>query len=304
LIGIKVSDIRRPKMKLSSRSTGTVMNLGTILVHLDHSAHCAARIGFAATLARQHASHLIGLVPTGLYDGTIPADFIAGKDTDFIAASSDFLRVRAEGVAHTFRKLIEGPRSISCEVRLVDQPSVEAVIRHGRSSDLVIVGQSRRGDKDTMTAGDLPEQVTLHAGRPVLVVPLAKPSREFGRNVLVAWDGSREAAIALRDALPLLSRAADVVLLSLHRGQASKDPCEVLIPQTLAWLSRHGVKASVEQHVADDGFADALLSHAAHREVGLIVMGAYGHSRVRELVLGGVTRGILERSDVPVLMAH
>lgn len=280
------------------------MNLGTILVHLDHSEYCAARIGIAAKLARQHGSHLIGLVPTGLYDGTIPAEAIAGKDTDFIAASSDFMRVRAEGIAHTFRKLIEGVPSVSCEVRVVDLPSADAVIRHGRTSDLVIVGQPQRDGTDAMTAGDLPEQVLLDAGRPVLVVPCAKAAREFGRNVLVAWDGSREAAVALRDALPLLSKAASVALVRLCDDKVPKDDGDLLIPQTLAWLRRHGIEANLERHAAARGFADALLSHAAHKDAGLIVMGGYGHTRIRELVLGGVTREMFERMDVPVFMAH
>ncbi|WP_286668167.1 universal stress protein [Variovorax flavidus] len=280
------------------------MNLGTILVHLDHSEHCAARIELAATLARQHGSHLIGLVPTGLFDGTIPADAIAGKDADFIAASSDYLRVRAEGVARTFKKLIQGPRAVSCEVRLVDQPSVDAVVRHGRTSDLVIVGQTQRDDADAMTAGDLPAQAILHGGRPVLVVPPAETSRELGKNALVAWDGSREAAVATRDSLPLLSKAASVTLVSLYRREAPRSDGELLIPQTLAWLLRHGIEARSEQHVADGGIADALLSHAAGSDAGLIIVGGYGHARAREMVLGGVTRELLERMDVPVLMAH
>ncbi|MDM0065051.1 universal stress protein [Variovorax sp. J31P207] len=280
------------------------MKLGTILVHLDYSEHCAGRVGIAATLARQHGSHLIGLVPTGLYDGVIPAEAIAGKDTDFIAASADFLRVRAEGIAHTFRKLIEGAPSISSEVRLVDQPSVDAVVLHGRTSDLVIVGQSQPGDTDTTTARDLPEQVVLHAGRPVLVLPRAKCARELGKNVLVAWDGSREAAIALRDALLLLSKAASVALVSWRASAAPVDDSDLRIPQILAWLRRHGIEAKAVQHVASEGLADALLSHAAREDAGLVVMGGYGHTRIRELVLGSVTRGIFERMDVPILMAH
>lgn len=280
------------------------MKLGTILVHLDYSEHCNARVGIAATLARQHGSHLIGLVPTGLYDGVIPSEAIAGKDTDFIAASADFLRVRAEGIAHAFRKLIEGALPISSEVRVVDQPSVDAVVLHGRTSDLVIVGQSPPGDTDTTTARDLPQQVVLHAGRPVLVLPRAKCSRELGSHVLVAWDGSREAAIALRDALPLLSQAASVALVSWRTSAAPADDGDLRIPEILAWLRRHGIEANAEQQVAADGLADALLSHAAQEDAGLVVMGGYGHTRIRELVLGGVTRGIFQRMDVPILMAH
>jgi nucleotide-binding universal stress UspA family protein len=138
----------------------------------------------------------------------------------------------------------------------------------------------------------------------VLVVPRAKPLREFGRKVLVAWDGSREAAVALRDALPLLSKAASVAIVSLHAGAAPQDVGDLLIPQALAWLQRHGIQANATQHPAARGFAAALLSRAAQDEAGLIVMGGYGHTRIREWVLGGVTRAVLERMDVPILMAH
>ena len=102
----------------------------------------------------------------------------------------------------------------------------------------------------------------------------------------------------------MLSKAASVVLESLHRGAVPSNDGDLLIPQTLHWLLRHGIEASSDQHVVDGSFADALLALAEQKEAGLIVMGGYGHARIREMVLGGVTREILERMDVPVLMAH
>ncbi|MDM0107737.1 universal stress protein [Variovorax sp. J22R24] len=280
------------------------MNLGTILVHLDHSEHCAVRTGLAATLARQHGSHLIGLIPTGLYDGSIPAAAIAGKGSEFMAASADYLRARAEAVAHVFREQIQGDTPLSFDVRLVEEPSVDSVIRHGRTSDLVVVGQADRKEGDAMTSGSLPEQVVIHSGRPALIVPRKCHSREFAKNVLVGWDGTREAAMALRDSVPLLARAANVVLMSVTKPGETTEASSYLVPQTLAWLERHGVRAKAEEHAAATGITDLLLSGAARIDADLIVIGGYGHARVREIVLGGVTREILDRMSVPLLMAH
>jgi nucleotide-binding universal stress UspA family protein len=280
------------------------MNLGTILVHLDHSEHCVDRVRLAASMANVHGSHLVGLVPTGLYDGRIPADVIATDDTGFMAASADYLRTRAEAVAHVFRNEIRGAGPLSFDVRVVDEPSADAVIGHARCSDLVIVGQGEVAD--AMTAVDLPAQAVLHAGRPVLIVPRAQSSRKPPKKVLVAWDGSREAGMALRDALPLLSRASAVTLVSLYKGDEAEatDREALLIPQTIAWLQRHGVQAAVQQQAVRGSFADALLSSATRMEVDLVVMGAYGHARLREFVLGGVTHRMLSETSVPVLMAH
>jgi len=285
------------------------MNLGTILVHLDHTERCVARVEFAASLARTHGSHLVGLVPTGLQDGTAPVDADLMRSTEFIAASADCLRLRAEATAHVFRDLVRRPETLSYEVRLVDGEHVDAVIRHGHTSDLIIVGQGDHGglghDKTAdKIALDLPELAVLYSGRPVLIVPCTGHFRDVGRNVQVAWDGTREAAMALRDALPLFGEASRVKLISLRNEGQVQDPGTLCIPSTIAWLRRHGIAADAEQHLSAADFADALLSCAASSGVDLMVMGGYGHSRVRERVLGGVTREILARMNVPVLMTH
>ncbi len=283
------------------------MTLGTILVHLDHLERCTVRVEFAAALARLHGSHLVGLIPTGLYDDRLPGSASAGApgDAGALAAATDYLRVRAEAIAHVFRDCIRGPGALSYDVRVVDELAVDAVIRHGRSSDLVIVGQADGDDEaDALTDWHLPQQVVLQAGRPILIVPRAGPAPRAARRVLVAWDGTREAAVALRDALPLLARASQVTLVSLHAANEVPDQGALLLAQLLAWLLRHGVQAQAQQHVAAGGLAEALLSQASRLDADLVVMGGYGHTRLRELVLGGVTREILARMDRPVLMAH
>lgn len=236
--------------------------------------------------------------------GSIPADAIAADNAEFMAASADYLRTRAEAVAHVFRDQIRGPGPLSHDIRLVDDPAVDAVIRQGRTSDLIVVGQTSAEGKDAMTSGSLPEQVVMHAGRPVLIVPRKRLSHQFGSNVLVAWDGTREAAIALRDSLPLLTRAAKVALVSVGMADETAEASSYLVPQTLAWLQRHGVQANAQRLAATTDIANLLLRCATQIDADLIVMGGYGHARLREFVLGGVTREILQRMSVPVLMAH
>ena len=280
------------------------MNFGTILVHLDHSDRCAARTTLAARLARTHGSHLVGLVPTGLYDGVIPAAAIPTGVTDYVAESADYLRRRTETVTHAFRDRISGAEPLSYEVRTTDDPTVDAVVHHGRASDLIVLGQpDRAATADTVTH-DLAQQVMLQAGRPVLVVPYAGSFDDVGKHVVVAWDGSREAAVAMREALPLLGKAARVTLASFRAADDDAADEGLHVPEMSAWLLRHGIKATAEQHATDIAIADSLLSRASDLSTDLIVMGGYGHARFRELLLGGVTRDILAHMTVPVLMAH
>jgi nucleotide-binding universal stress UspA family protein len=285
------------------------MHPATILVHLDHSERCSARVELAARLARKRGNHLVGLVPTGLQDGTAPVDARLICEDESIPGQEDCLRLRAEAVAHVFRDLVRGLSPLSYDVRLVDGEPVDALIRHGRASDLLIVGQVdhvRIGHDKTadMLARDLPEQVLMHSGRPVLIVPCAGRFQDLGRNVLVAWDGTREVAMALRDALPLLDETSCVTLMSLRKAGDGEDSGDLCIPQTIDWLFRHGIEAKAAQYPTTIGFADTLLSCAATMSADLMVMGGYGHARLRELVLGGVTREVLARMNVPVLMAH
>ncbi|WP_431273060.1 universal stress protein [Variovorax ureilyticus] len=280
------------------------MSYKTILVHLDNSSRCAARIGFAATLAHEHDAHVVGLLPTGLYEGSIPAGMIDTGASDFIAESAAYLKQRAEGIAQAFRTQMEAWRSVSFELRQVDGLSTDTLIDHGRTSDLVVLGQEG-GDIPTDTpARGLVGEVMLGLGRPAVVVPYAGEFKAAPRRVLVAWNGSRESAVALNAALPVLSRADQVTLLHVAGKGEAEDPGPMLQLHLTAWLDRHGIAATVDRLVGDVPMSDALLSRLCDLQIDMLVMGGYGHSRVRELVLGGMTREILAHMTVPVLMAH
>ncbi len=147
------------------------------------------------------------------------------------------------------------------------------------------------------------EDVVLSSGRPALVVPYIGAAKTIGERVMVAWDASREAARAVHDALPVLERAKSAVVLVInpHRGNHGAEPGADIALH----LARHGVEVEAQHlEVNDLSVADALLSRLADNGIDLLVMGAYGHSRLRELVLGGVTRQIFQEMTVPVLMSH
>ncbi|KLN53175.1 universal stress protein [Variovorax paradoxus] len=280
------------------------MNFRTILVHLDRSDRSPARAALAAQWAKAHESHLVGLVPTGLYDGVIPADAIATGMTDYIADAATHLRLRAEAISREFREDIHESGPLSYEVRLVDGTTVDAVVRHGRTSDLVVLGQDDESDATDTTVRGLVPQVLMETGRALLIVPCAGNFSGPARNVVVTWNGSRESTVAIHAALPALRRASQVTLIShRHPGEAD-DEQRLLVPEMLQFLLRHGVRAGAQREVTEIDIADALLSRVADLGADLLVMGGYGHSRFRERVLGGVTRQILAQMTVPVLMAH
>jgi nucleotide-binding universal stress UspA family protein len=280
------------------------MNFKTILVHLDHSDRSPVRAAMAVRWSRAHESHLTGLIPTGLYDGVIPADAIATGMTDYIAESADYLRRRAEAISREFREDIAASGPMSYEVRLVDGVTVDAVVRYGHASDLVVLGQGDGSNKQDTVVRALAEHVLMDVGRPVLVVPSAGTFDEMPKNIVVAWDGSREAAMAMQAALPALRRAARVMLVSLRHPRDEDNAQQLLVPDMVQYLLRHGVQARAEAQVTEIDIADALLSRISDLGADLLVIGGYSHSRLRERVLGGVTRQVLAQMTVPVLMAH
>jgi nucleotide-binding universal stress UspA family protein len=142
----------------------------------------------------------------------------------------------------------------------------------------------------------------FEAGRPVLVVPPGAP-QALGRRVLVGWSGTRESARAVSAALPLLAGAQQVDVVAFTGSDESL--AGVKAPEAAAaWMALHGIEARARQRPADDGAGAALLQAAGEADADLMVMGAYGHSRLREFVLGGATRDVLTHCALPVLMAH
>jgi len=278
------------------------MSFKTIAIHLDDGPRCAIRITLAASLATRFEGKLIGIVPTGVPDVMLSMDTALPDGLEVVALSLAHLRTRAEATAQAFDAQCK-TLSVRAESRLVVEEALDATVEHGRCSDLIVVGQTDRHRAPDGLAFDFPQQALLHAGPPVLVVPCAGVFATVGQNVLVAWKGTRESANAVRNALPLLRSAQRVTLVEVSDAPERAAGDDSLM-SAKAWLESHGIEVRAQRELALAGVGSQLLSRAAAIGADLIVCGGYGHSRLREWMLGGVTRHLLEHMTVPVLFSH
>ncbi|UZD55384.1 universal stress protein [Caldimonas aquatica] len=271
-----------------------------ILVHLDDTERCEARIHYAAELGALEGAHLIGWAPTGWAD--MPASVgraVAGPT--YLQLSMDYLIEQARNAARRFDALLAPRTDVTHESRVHHGEAVESLIAAARTVDLVVVGQPAPEDRSTVQR-ELATQVVLRSGRPVLVVPHIGEFRWTNGPVVAAWDGGREAARAMADALPLLQRASRVHLVSV-RPREDAD-ARIALGAVQQWLERHRVQAHVHVEVSSVPAGEALLSRAADWGAQCLVMGGYGHPRWAEFVLGGATRTMLGQMTLPVLMSH
>jgi nucleotide-binding universal stress UspA family protein len=278
------------------------MDYRTILVHLDQSAAAGARTALAIRLAGEHQAHLVGVAQTGL-SAFIRDLALPGADLDGMAPLFAQLREDAERCAAQFDTAAGQAGIASFEHRIGDEDPGNALATHAMYADLAIVSQHDPAGGDA--GADIPEYVAMNAPCPVIVLPRGAAAAPSFERVLVAWNASPESARAVRQALPILQRATEVVVAVVVRGALG--PALPSGSQELApFLARHGVTVEIrQQQAAHDGDAGAaLLALARQCGAGLLVMGCYGRSRFRELLLGGVSRTILRHLDLPVLMAH
>ena len=275
--------------------------LKDILVHMDRDKECGERLNVAIRLARAHEAHLTGayVIPHSRIPQYLEVQ-IPNELLEKVAAT------RLEEAAATRKTFENACRNggVACEWRQEEGSAVEILALSARYADLAVVGQ-RNPDDDNLEMGEMPDRFILSAGRPVLVVPYAGTFPAVGRTVVVAWDASRLATRAVNDALPILRRATTVHLLAINPERGLEGHGEIPCADIGHHLARHGVKAEASSLRAEDiDVGDALLSRAADFGAELIVMGAYGHSRWRELVMGGVTRHLLQHMTAPVFMSH
>ncbi len=280
------------------------MSLKDLLVQLDPSPATDARLGAALALARSFDAHLTALclvvepyVPA-VVGINLPAEVLAQQREQAEGAAAAILE-RAAARAAAEGRALERRR----ETVMVDRLG-EALARQARHADLTIVGQpdpDRSGVDDALMV----EAAFMASGRPALVVPYIGPRELPPERALCAWDGSREAARALNDALPLLARAREVAIVIIDPQTLGERVGEVPGADVAAHLARHGIPVTVKT-IQSGGLdpGDVLLSTAADEAADLLVMGAYGHSRLRELILGGATAHILKHMTVPVLLSH
>ena len=279
------------------------MTFANILVHLDGSDHAQVRIAIASELSKRFDAHLIGLAASGSLQ--IPGDAQVPFAGAFMGSVTDSMRDNANAAAAAFRTFSDRQQLRPAESR-VELAAVEtALLEHGRYSDLVVVGQPTRDTSD-FRALNMSGLVYLLMGvaRPVLVVPYAGQSKPPGARVLVAWNDSPQSMRAVTDALPLLKKAEQVDLLMLNPRKSRWIDTEEPGAEIALYLARHSVKVSVHAESVDIDAGNAILSRAADLDSDLIVAGAYGHSYLREMILGGVTQRLLDTMTVPVLLSH
>lgn len=277
------------------------MAIKDILVHIGGSArkNCA---DLAASIAAKNEAHLVGLHVTGQPD--IPPYIEAQLGAEVLDVQAKFAKDEATRSEALFTAAVEA-QGVSSEWRVAEGDPLENIQLHARYADIAIIGQANPDEPGPAGGEDLAGRLALSLGRPVLAVPYAGSFDSVGKRVMVAWDAGRAAARALGDALPMMKDAEEVSVLSVNPETGPEAHGEVVGMDIAAHLARHGIKADAQHVQAHDMEVGAmLLSRAADFGADLIVMGAYGHARWRELVMGGATRHILEHMTVPVLMSH
>jgi nucleotide-binding universal stress UspA family protein len=258
----------------------------------------------AARLAREHDAHLVGSAATGI-SWTDYLILTGSMAAPIPPADFDGLRRTASLHLRGFADQAARLGIASVETRLVEDTADGALLLQARYADLVVL--SRDVDPEpgiTPRVRRLPEHVALRGVRPVLVVPPDYADQPLASTVVAGWDGSTQALRALAAALPLLERADSVRLAVVNPDRLSDLHGEQPGADMALYLARHGVKVDVVLERTHATVGAALMAQARAAGAGLIVAGAYGHSRYREWVLGGVTRELLERTPVPLLLAH
>jgi nucleotide-binding universal stress UspA family protein len=280
------------------------MALKDLLLHVDLSEPSRLRARLALALAARHQAHLTALCLVAepympaMIGVSIPPETLGAQlraAADEAAALLDRVRTMAEA--------LDVPIELRQETAPVDGlPSILA--RQALHADLAIVGQPNPGI-DGLDDAMLAESAFLRTGRPALVVPYAGAGPEPPTRALVSWDGSAAAARAVNDALPLLVAAERVVVIVVDPDRLGERVGQQPGADLGVHLARHGVKVEVKAVSGGGlGVGDVLLAEAVDLAADLLVMGGFGHSRLRELILGGTTRHVLKHMTLPVLFSH
>ncbi|WP_038035705.1 universal stress protein [Thermopetrobacter sp. TC1] len=280
------------------------MSYRTILVSLNDVDRVSEVLNVAAKVAKAFEAHVEGLF-------VIPAPRIYPVATmamppEVFEKHREAFEEMAENVHGQFRDFLER-EGLNGEWRLIESPApiiADVVIDAARRCDLVIASQPPEEETAAMEA-DFAERLVMESGRPVLFVPREGTFETVGEIIVAGWNGSREAARAVHDALPFLTRAKDVRIAWIDPQKNPQEAGDLPGAELADALARHGAPVAVDALVS--GGLDAgevLLNHVADTGADLLVMGAWGHSRLREYVFGGATQHVMEHMTVPVLFSH
>lgn len=274
------------------------MTVRNILVQVDRDESNTARVAFAVNLAERYGAHLIGLY---IYV-VLPLAYPYAEGTfnrKMLQRYEEAHREHAAQLRDEFERRA-GRAGLSHEWRTEEERGRGTLATHARYADFVVVGQAARGPTESRRSYNLAEEVLMTSGSPTIVVPYTGTVGKAVNRVLIAWNGSRESSRAVRDALPILRAVDQVVVFSVNPDHDHLPGAEIA-----SHLARHGVETEVKHTISGDiDVGDAILNAVSDHGADLLVMGAYGHARLREFVFGGATRHILRHMTVPTLLAH
>lgn len=256
---------------------------------------------YAVSVAEAFGAHLLGVAVS--YEPVIPGTVMGGIPPEVVEGQRAESNKKARAAIGRFEQAAKRA-GISMETRILSASvsgAADQIGRIGRRFDLVVVGQPQR--KNSVPDEVIDEGVLFESGRPVIFVPFIQKGGMKADRIMVCWDGSRTATRAVADAMPFLKKARQIEIVIISDKPPKKD--EMPGADLGQHLARHGLKVEVKRITSPDiGVPSTILSYAADSSADMIVMGGYGHSRLREFVLGGATRGLLESMTVPVLMSH
>ncbi len=283
------------------------MRYTDILVYLDDSEVCESRVATALAMGEAHGAHVVGVALA--IEPTIPAYIGAELPIEVRDIQRQAAEESANKAAEAFMKAAE-LAGVSAETRVVnayETTAGETLAFHARHADISIIGQSNPDSPFAHLTATLAEELLFSSGRPVYLVPYIgiRSDAVTKGKAIIAWDGGRESTRAVHDALPILEDMDEVIVLVVDAGKNRYSHGAEPGADIATHLARHGIKVRVERvQSAGIDVAEVVLNMIAESGANLLVMGGYGHSRLRELALGGVTRTILKEMTAPVLMSH
>jgi nucleotide-binding universal stress UspA family protein len=287
------------------------MALKDLLVYVDQSEHASERLRLAADLASRHQSRLTALYvrelnPAQLHEQRV-AELGQGSSQAISRTNRRIRKSIDEAAARLRAALAEIERRYGLEVewRCLDGVSSTLVPQHARFADLCILSQDVATSANA-TGYTFSEQLLFMAGRPVVFIPAHGSFATLGRHILVAWNSSRASTRAVNDALPLIERAEQVTLLAVNPKEFAQRYGALPPEQMVEHLRRHGasVQGVWRDSVPSGSIADTVQAEAHKAGADLMVAGAFGHPRLWEKVMGGVTRDLLDRMKLPLLMSY
>lgn len=277
------------------------MSFKTVLTLLDDSPQCASWTKFAIDFAKMHDARLVGIAAREIASTLTMGEMIAVSSA-WIADIQQKIDEGAQQAKKNFEELCASEQFDAFESRIEDGTDISVLRHNTNASDVIVIGQHVDRDATATTTG-LIESLLLSSARPLLVVPAIGEYSPQPSHAMIAWRNSRESAMAVRMAIPQLALAEQVEIVTVDNKACVASETQATLG-LIHYLATHQITATHRHIISDLDAGNMLLSHACDSGASVLVMGGYGHARLREWALGGVTKTILQSMTLPVLMAH